>query len=257
MQSLSQKALAVVATYNERENLPGLIEQFLALSEPLDLLVVDDNSPDGTGELAEVFARRYPNIQVLHRPQKEGLAPALVEGFRWGLIQDYDLILNLDGDLSHNPNAIPSLLSEAACADLVLGSRYIRGIRVMNWPPRRLFLSLSAARYVQVMTGMPFADPTSGFRCFRREALQTALSPPILSRGYSFHIECVHKVWRRGMRIREVPIIFTDRLNGSTKINAMIVGEALWIAWLLLLHNRARRVPACGEPTHGVYGTVH
>jgi dolichol-phosphate mannosyltransferase len=245
-------ALVIVPTYNERENLPTLCERILKLPVPVDLLVVDDNSPDGTGELAGRMAEEHSQIHVLRRPFKDGLGRAYCAGFAWALKRRYECILEMDGDLSHNPDDIPAFLRSAADADLVLGSRYCNGIRVINWPLRRLVLSLAAARYVQAITGMPFSDPTGGFKCFRRRALESLDLDDVHSSGYSFQIEITHKVWRQGMRIVEVPIIFTDRFHGTSKMSPRIVREALRITWKMLFQNRFRRSPKAPPPSQSL-----
>jgi len=239
----SSKALIIVPTYNERENLPALVERLLKLPVPVDLLIVDDNSPDGTGKLADSFAADHPEIHVLHRTAKQGLGRAYCAGFAWALEKGCEFIFEMDGDLSHNPDDIPAFLKAAQDADLVLGSRYCNGIRVINWPLKRLMLSLSAAKYVQLITGMPFSDPTGGFKCFRRRTLQSIDIESVDSSGYSFQIEMTHKVWRQGLRIVEVPIIFTDRFHGTSKMSPKIVREALRITWKLLFQNRLHRTP--------------
>ena len=237
------KTLVIVPTYNERENLTALVARVFALPVPVDLLVVDDNSPDGTGQLADQVAARHNSIHVLHRAEKNGLGRAYCAGFAWALERDYEFIMEMDGDFSHNPDDIPRMLEVAADADLVLGSRYCNGIRVINWPLSRLMLSKGAAKYVQVITGMPFSDPTGGFKCFRRHALQTIDLQTVHSNGYSFQIELTHKLWRQGMKIVEVPIIFTERVQGSSKMSKHIVREALWMVWRLWLQNGLRRRP--------------
>ena len=226
--------LIVIATYNERENLPALVQKVRTRRLQADILVVDDNSPDGTGEIAQGLAASDCTIEVLHRPKKEGLKHALAAGFLFGVGNKYDYIVNLDGDLSHDPADIPTLLAVAQRADLVIGSRYFNGIRVLNWPPARLLLSMLAAKYVTVLTRMPIQDPTSGFRCFRREALEEILRERIISSGYSFHIEMAFRAWVKGMTVIETPITFTDRLHGATKLNARIIIEGLFIPWRLL-----------------------
>jgi dolichol-phosphate mannosyltransferase len=241
-------ALVIVPTYNERENLVPLVQRVRALPVPVDLLIVDDNSPDGTGELADTLAREHPEVHVLHRPIKSGLGRAYCAGFSWALGEGYEFILEMDGDLSHNPDDIPAFLKAARGADLVLGSRYCNGIRVINWPLRRLILSLSAAKYVQIITGMPFSDPTGGFKCFRRGTLQSLDLESVHSNGYSFQIEMTHKVWRQGLKIVEIPIIFTDRFQGTSKMSHEIVREALRITWKMLFQNRMRRSPSRGRP---------
>jgi dolichol-phosphate mannosyltransferase len=244
---MESKTLVIVPTYNERENLPRVAERLGALPCRVDLLVVDDNSPDGTGQLADELAARHAWIQVLHRREKNGLGRAYCAGFEWALRHDYEFIFEMDGDLSHNPDDIPQFLEKAREADLVLGSRYCNGIRVVNWPLKRLMLSVFAAQYVRVITGMPVTDPTGGFKCFRRAALQTINLSQVRSNGYSFQIELTHKIWRRGLRIAEVPITFTDRFQGSSKMSGRIVWEAIWMTWRLLAQNRFRRRPARGE----------
>src|SRR5262252_2970099 len=235
------KTLIVVPTYNERENLPSLAKRLLALPVQVDLLVVDDNSPDGTGKLADELAAKHPSIHVLHRLEKNGLGRAYIAGFKWALERGYEFVFEMDGDFSHNPDDIPMFLDAAKDADLVLGSRYINGIRIINWPLGRLMLSKGAAKYVQIITGMPFTDPTGGYKCFRRRALQSINLGEITSNGYSFQIEMTHKLWRQGMKIVEVPIIFTDRFQGRSKMSGHIVREALWMVGRLLCQNKLRR----------------
>jgi dolichol-phosphate mannosyltransferase len=240
---MSSNTLVIVPTYNERDNLPPLAARLLALPVPVDLLVVDDNSPDGTGKVAEGLAAKHPQIHVLHRAEKDGLGRAYCAGFAWALEQGYAFTLEMDGDFSHNPDDVPKLLEAAQNADLVLGSRYCNGIRVINWPLNRLMLSKGAARYVQLVTGMPFTDPTGGYKCFRRTALETIELQNVRSNGYSFQIELTHKLWRQGMRIVEVPIIFTDRFQGRSKMSGKIMREAFFMVWRLWLQNGLRRSP--------------
>lgn len=244
---MSSKAVVVVPTYNERENLPRLVERLARTDPPVDLLVVDDNSPDGTGRLADELAGQRPWMHVLHREGKDGLGRAYCAGFAWALERHYSYVVQMDGDLSHDPDDIPRFLEAAKTADLVLGSRYLNGIRVINWPLSRLMLSLCAAKYVRWITGMPFTDPTGGFKCFRRETLARIELDRVRSNGYSFQIEMTHRVWRSGGRIVEIPIVFTDRFQGSSKMSGHIVCEALWMVWRLLAQNRFRRRP---RPEH-------
>ncbi len=248
------KTLVIVPTYNERENLTALVARVFALPVLVDLLVVDDNSPDGTGHLADQLAARHSSIHVLHRAEKNGLGRAYCAGFAWALERDYEFIMEMDGDFSHNPDDIPAFLDAAKDADLVLGSRYCNGIRVINWPLSRLMLSKGAAKYVKSITGMPFTDPTGGFKCFRRHALQAIALQGIRSNGYSFQIEMTHKIWRQGMRIIEVPIIFTERVQGSSKMSGKIVREALWMVWRLLFQNGLRRRPSGAHVNRSVAG---
>ena len=240
---MGEKILVIVPTYNERDNLPVLIQRVMGLPIEVDLLIVDGNSPDGTGRLADEMALREPRLKVLHEKEKKGLGRAYCEAFKWALERDYEFIFEMDGDFSHNPHDIPRFLEAAKDADLVLGSRYRDGIRVINWPLRRLMLSMTAAKYVQVITGMPISDPTGGFKCFRRKALQNLDLDAVRSNGYSFQIELTHKIWRKGMRIAEVPIVFTDRFQGSSKMSSKIVREALWMVWRLWFQNGLRRKP--------------
>src|SRR4051812_13419413 len=240
---MNEKTLVIVPTYNERENLPKLAQRIMGLPGAVDLLVVDDNSPDGTGQIADQLALGNPRIHVLHRAEKNGLGRAYCAGFQWALERNYDFIFEMDGDFSHNPDDIPAFLEAAQNADLVVGSRYSNGIRVINWPLKRLMLSMAAGKYVRAITGMPISDPTGGYKCFRRAALQSIDLEAIRSNGYSFQIEMSHKIWRDGLKIVEVPIVFTDRFLGSSKMSAKIVREALWMVWRLLLQNKLRRSP--------------
>ena len=237
------KTLVVVPTYNERENLLPLAQRLLALPVPVDLLVVDDNSPDGTGKLADDLAAKHPPIHVLHRTEKHGLGRAYIAGFKWAMERSYEYVFELDGDFSHNPDDIPMFLEAARNADLVLGSRYLNGIRIINWPLSRLMLSKSAAKYVRVVTGMKITDPTGGYKCFTRRALQAINLHEINSNGYSFQIEMTHKLWRQGMKIVEVPIIFTERAQGHSKMSGHIIREAFFMVWRLWFQNKLRRRP--------------
>ena len=243
MAGAQSDALVIVPTYNERDNLPPLAARLFGLPVKVDMLVVDDNSPDGTGKLADEIASKSPLVHVLHRQEKNGLGRAYVAGFQWALQRDYEFIFEMDGDFSHDPNDIPIFLKAAQDADLVLGSRYSNGIRVINWPLRRLMLSMSAGKYVRLVTGMPFSDPTGGYKCFRRRTLLSVELDAVRSNGYSFQIEMTHKIWCQGMKIVEVPITFTDRFQGSSKMSSKIVREAFLMVWRLLLQNNLRRRP--------------
>jgi len=241
--------LIIVPTYDERENLPRIAQKLLSLPAKVDLLVVDDNSPDGTGKIADELAAKHPEIHVLHRSEKNGLGRAYIAGFQWALERGYEFIFEMDCDFSHDPGEIPNFLAAAKDqnADLVLGSRYSGGIRVVNWPLKRLMLSRSAGIYVQIITGMPFTDPTGGYKCFRRRALQAIQLNNVRSNGYSFQIEMTHRLWRTGHKIVEVPIIFTDRVEGQSKISRNIVREALIMVWRLWFQNGLRRTPRTGK----------
>lgn len=246
-----EKTLIIMPTYNERDNLPRMAARLLKLPVPVDLLVVDDGSPDGTGKIADELAAQHPQIHVLHRAQKNGLGRAYIAGFQWALERDYEFIFEMDGDFSHDPADIPEFLDVAKDedADLVLGSRYSDGVRVVNWPLKRLILSRSAGVYVRIITGMPFSDPTGGYKCFRRRALEAIQLDQVQSNGYTFQIEMTHRLWRQGMKITETPIVFTERLHGQSKMSGHIVQEALWMVWKLWLQHGMRRWPSrkrCG-----------
>ncbi len=246
--------LVIVPTYNERENLPELIKRLMAQPVVLDVLVVDDHSPDGTGDLADELAATHPQVQVLHRETKNGLGRAYLAGFDWALQRGYEFVFEMDADFSHNPADVPRLLDTARQqeADLVLGSRYKDGIRVINWPLNRLVLSITAAKYVQIITGLPVCDPTGGFKCFRRRALAAIDLGSVRSNGYSFQIELTHRVWRSGLKVVEVPIIFTDRFQGTSKMSKAIVREALWMVWKLWFENGFRRTPRASQGREAV-----
>ena len=247
-EGVEREAIVVIPTFNERENIVGLVERVMDLEVEVDILIVDDNSRDGTAQLADELALRFEGrVHVLHRREKNGLGRAYCRGFSWALDRHYRFLLEMDGDCSHDPGEIPAFLKAAQDADLVIGTRYANGIRVINWPLSRLLLSLCAAKYVQWITGMPFTDPTGGFKCFRRSTLERIDLDGVRSNGYSFQIEMTHQVWSRGLRIREIPIVFTDRYQGSSKMSVAIVREALLVVWLLLLRNGLRRRPAGGE----------
>lgn len=237
----NNNALIIVPTYNERDNLPGIVEALGKLS--VDLLVVDDNSPDGTGDLADELAEEHAYVNVLHREEKNGLGRAYCAGFAWALEKNYEFVFEMDGDFSHDPEDIPRFLEAAKETELVLGTRYKGGIRVINWPLTRLILSLGAAKYVQWITGMPFSDPTGGFKCFRRKALEAIDLDQVRSNGYSFQIELTHKIWRQGLRVAEVPIVFTERAEGQSKMSGNIVWEAIWMVWRLWIQHGLRRWP--------------
>ena len=233
----------IVPTYNERENLPRLAEKLMGLPAGVDLLVVDGNSPDGTGKIADALATQRPEILVLHQTKKDGLGRAYIAGFKRALERGYKFIFEMDCDFSHNPDDIPRFLeaAEKESADLVLGSRYSGGVRVVNWPLKRLMLSRCAGIYVRLITGMPFTDPTGGFKCFRRRALEAIELDKVRSNGYSFQIEMTHRLWRQGFNIVEVPIVFTERVEGHSKMSGHIVREALLMVWRLWLQNGLRR----------------
>ncbi len=243
------QTLIIVPTYNERENLPRMAQKLLSLSLCVDVLVVDDSSPDGTGQIADDLAAKNPQLHVLHRSEKNGLGRAYIAGFKWALEKNYEFIFEMDCDFSHDPDAIPAFLAAAKNADLVIGSRYTGGVRVLNWPLKRLLLSRCAGIYVWLITGLPLTDPTGGYKCFRRRALQAIQLDAIRSNGYSFQIELNHRLWRDGFDVAEVPIIFADRVEGTSKLSRSIVIEAFWMVWWLWLQNafaagRAKKQPS-------------
>ncbi|HMI31007.1 MAG TPA: polyprenol monophosphomannose synthase [Candidatus Limnocylindrales bacterium] len=227
------KALVVIPTYKERENLPELLRLIFAQGLPLEVLIIDDNSPDGTGEVADELARADPRVHVMHRAAKMGLGSAYVAGFRYALERDYDALFEMDADFSHNPESLPVFLRELENADLVVGSRYLHGVTVVNWPLKRLILSYGANVYSRVITGIPIKDLTGGFKCFRRRVLEAVDLSRVRSDGYGFQIEMNYKAWRKGFRIKEIPIMFVDRRAGESKMNRRIVWEAAWMVWRL------------------------
>ena len=241
---MSEKALIIIPTYDERENVAAMSEAVLKVEPQANILFVDDNSPDGTGALLDEIAARETRVFVMHRAGKEGLGRAYIAGFKWALERDYELICEMDCDFSNDPEALPSLLRAAReGADLVLGSRYIGGIRVMNWPMNRLLLSTGAAQYVRLVTGLPVNDPTGGFKCFRKNVLQAIDLDRITSSGYSFQIEMTHTAWMKGFAIKEVPIVFEDRRAGYSKMRANIATEAMMMVLRLWARCGLRRSP--------------
>ena len=242
---MSSKVLVVIPTYNELNNLPPLLERLLVLEEQIDILVVDDSSPDGTGRWVQEQASKNSRIHLLTRAQKNGLGRAYIAGFQWALERDYEIIIQMDADFSHNPNDLPKLIAAVKNqgAALAIGSRYINGVRVINWPLRRLILSVGASYYVHAITGMPIHDPTGGFKCWHRKTLASINIETIQSNGYGFQIEMSHRAWRNGFKLAEVPIIFTDRFQGTSKMSMAIVFEAFFMVWKLLFQSACRRTP--------------
>lgn len=229
-----RRAIAVVPTYNERETLPAIAEAILGLAGGWRLLVVDDGSPDGTGELADELARREPRVSVLHRPQKEGLGPAYIAGFGKCLeMPETDFIAQIDADFSHDPADLPRLLAATAEADLAIGSRYVPGGRTQGWSLRRRALSKGGNLYVRAVLGTPVHDLTAGFRLWRRTALETIDLKGVSTRGYGFQIEMAFRAISAGCRVVEVPICFTERRTGKSKMSGSIIGEALLLPWKL------------------------
>jgi len=231
---LPDRALVIVPTYNERFNIARLIPAILSQDPSLEVLVVDDGSPDGTGAIVDAIAANNPRVDVIHREAKLGLGTAYIAGFRWALERKYDLVFEMDADFSHNPERLPEFLEAIKEADLVLGSRYQDGhVNVVNWPMSRLFLSYAANVYARAVTGLPIFDTTGGFKCFRRNVLESIDLNSVKSNGYAFQIEMSFRVWKRGFRLVEIPIIFVDRTEGMSKMSKKIVREAIWMVWRL------------------------
>jgi len=233
--------LVVMPTYNERVNIPLIVPAVLAQHPAVELLIVDDNSPDGTGAIADQLAAEDPRVHVLHRAGKEGLGKAYIAGFRWALECGYDLMFEMDADFSHDPRFLPAMIEAAGDADLVLGSRYKTGVNVINWPISRLLLSLGANHYARWVTGLPLTDSTGGFKCFRRKVLEAIPLDRVRSNGYAFQIEMSFLAWKRGFRLKEIPIVFTDRVEGQSKMNKKIVREAIWMVWWLRIRSLTGR----------------
>jgi dolichol-phosphate mannosyltransferase len=231
---LPDRALVIVPTYNERFNIARLFPAILAQDASLEILVVDDGSPDGTGAIVDAIAATNPRVHVIHREGKLGLGTAYIAGFRWALERKYDFVFEMDADFSHNPERLPEFLARIQDADVVLGSRYQNGhVNVVNWPMSRLFLSYAANIYARAVTGLPLYDATGGFKCFRRNVLESIDLNAVKSNGYAFQIEMSFRAWKRGYSLVEIPIIFVDRTEGVSKMSKRIVREAIWMVWRL------------------------
>ncbi len=231
---MPDRTLVIVPTYNEKDNIERLIEAVLKQDPSIDMLIVDDGSPDGTGALVDRIVALNPRVHVLHRAGKLGLGTAYVAGFKWALARDYAFIGEMDADFSHNPDKLPVFLTTIQTADLVIGSRYQNGqVNVVNWPIGRLFLSYSANIYARRVTGLPIFDSTAGFKIFRRRVLEAIDLDDIRSNGYAFQIEMHMRAWKKGFRIVEIPIVFVDRSEGDSKMSKRIVREAVWMVWRL------------------------
>lgn len=232
--AIDEKGLVIVPTYNESDNITRIVPRILAQDARLEVLVVDDNSPDGTGDMADKMAAEDPRVHVLHRPAKEGLGRAYLAGFAWALERPYDFIFEMDADFSHDPIHLPEFLAAVKNADMVLGSRYRDGkVTVVNWPMSRLMLSYAANIYARFATGMDLGDATGGFKCFRRKVLEAIPLEHVRSNGYAFQIEMSFRAWKRGFKIAEIPIVFHDRTEGESKMSKGIVREAIWMVWRL------------------------
>ncbi|MHB8906668.1 MAG: polyprenol monophosphomannose synthase [Melioribacteraceae bacterium] len=227
------KAIVIIPTYNEIHNIQKLLLDLLNMYHDLDILVVDDNSPDGTAQYVEGVGEKEPRVKIIKRERKMGLGTAYVAGFKYALSNGYEAAIEMDADYSHDPKELQRFLEKIKEYDLVIGSRYIHGVRVINWPIRRLLLSYFANLYTRIITGMPVKDGTGGFKCFRRIVLESIDLNAIHSNGYSFQIEMNYKAWKKGFRLLEVPITFTDRVQGTSKMSKKIVREAVFMVWKL------------------------
>jgi dolichol-phosphate mannosyltransferase len=231
---LPERALVIVPTYNERENIERLIDRVLSQDDRIDMLIVDDGSPDGTGDVVDMRAAEDSRVHALHREKKMGLGTAYIAGFKWALARDYAYILEMDADFSHDPIHLPQFLEAIKNADLVLGSRYQEGrVTVVNWPMTRLILSYCANIYARAVTGLHLWDATGGFKCFRRSVLEAIDLDHVRSNGYAFQIEMSFRAWKKKFRIAEIPIVFVDRSEGTSKMSKKIVREAVWMVWRL------------------------
>ncbi len=229
------KVLVITPTYNEIENINSLITAVLTKSEVIELLIIDDNSPDGTAKAVKEMMPSEPRIHLIERRGKMGLGSAYVTGFKYALKEGFDFIIEMDADFSHNPKDVLRLLDAAKDHDLVIGSRYCNGINIINWPIERLLMSYFASKYVRTITSMPIKDPTGGFKCFNRKVLEAINLDGILSDGYAFQVEMNYRTWVQGFKIVEIPIVFTERINGCSKMSRRIAWEAAWMVWRLVL----------------------
>jgi dolichol-phosphate mannosyltransferase len=234
---LEYKTLVIIPTYNEMDNIPKLLPIVLSKDDSINILIVDDNSKDGTAQYVIEQQKSNPRLHLLQREKKLGLGTAYIAGFKYALANGYDFIFEMDADFSHNPDEIPGFLKAIKENDLVLGSRYIDGVRVLNWPMRRLLLSFFASVYTRIITGMPVRDATGGFKCFRRKVLEGIDLDKVQSNGYSFQIEMTFKAYKKGFKIKEIPIVFMDRVKGTSKMSKKIVYEAVFMVWKLRLRS--------------------
>lgn len=233
------KILIVIPTYNERDNLPKLLGRLLNVRPDIEILVVDDNSPDGTGKMAEEFSRNNPRVHLLSREKKMGLGPAYLAGFDWGLERGFDLFVEMDADLSHRPRYLPVFFEKIKNCDMVVGSRWMKGGKIANWPYFRVLLSQMAGLYSRIILGVPVHDMTAGYVCYRREVLERIGLNRVHSDGYCFQIEMKYRAIQKGFKICEIPILFTDRKSGNSKISRHIVFEALIKVWWLRFSKRS------------------
>lgn len=231
------KTLVIIPTYNEMDNLPKLVPIVLSQDDSIDILIVDDNSQDGTAGFVIDLQKTNSRIHLIQREKKLGLGTAYIAGFKYALANNYSYIFEMDADFSHEPSEIPNFLKAIEDFDLVLGSRYINGVRVLNWPMSRLLLSFFASVYTRIITGMPIKDATGGYKCFRRKVLESIDLDKVQSNGYSFQIEMTFKAYKKGFKIKEIPIVFMDRVKGTSKMSKKIVHEAVIMVWKLRLRS--------------------
>jgi len=231
------KSLVIIPTYNESENIDKIIIDTKKIVNDIHILIIDDNSPDGTADQVRKLQEKYKDIHLIEREDKLGLGTAYVVGFKYALENGYDNVFEMDADYSHDPTEIPNFLAALNEADLVIGSRYIKGVNVVNWPLSRLLLSYFANRYTRLITGLPLCDSTSGYKCFRIDVLRAISLDKIHSGGYSFQIEMSFRAWKLGFRLKEIPIIFIDRAIGKSKMSKKIVREAILMVWRLKIRS--------------------
>jgi len=230
---MADNTLIIIPTYNELDNLSKLLPDLLSRYEFINILIVDDNSPDGSADFVENLSKNDKRVKLLKREKKMGLGTAYIAGFKYALANGYDNVIEMDADYSHDPKDINAFLKEIKENDLVLGSRYVKGVNVINWPMTRLLLSYFASVYTRAITWMPVKDATGGYKCFRKEVLQAVDLNKVKSNGYSFQIEMTYKAWKKGFKIKEIPIVFTDRATGTSKMSKKIVREAIFMVWKL------------------------
>jgi dolichol-phosphate mannosyltransferase len=229
------KSLVIIPTYNESDNVENMLTTLNGLYPELSILVIEDGSPDGTAALVKKYQATHPNVHMIERQGKLGLGTAYITGFKWALEKGFEFVFEMDCDFSHDPKDVQALLTAAQNCDLAIGSRYIGGIRILNWPMKRLLLSYFASIYTQIITGMKIQDATGGFKCFRASTLRQIDLNKIFSNGYSFQIELNYKTWKKGLKLQEVPITFSERREGQSKMSRKIIYEAVWAVWRMRL----------------------
>ncbi len=230
-----KKGLVIIPTYNEAVNIAKIIKKILSVSDDLEILIIDDNSPDDTGKIVDEISKNNKKLHLLTRPRKMGLGTAYVLGFDYALKSGYDFVFEMDADFSHDPEDLPRFIELLDDYDLIIGSRYANGVSVVNWPMKRLIISFSACMFARIVTGVPVRDLTSGFKCYSRKALQSVAWEKFKVGGYGFQIQSVFSVYRAGLKLREIPIVFVERRAGASKMSKKIIWEAFWLVWKLRL----------------------